>query len=766
MTEMVTSKESSLVLVGKKVPRVDAVGKVTGAIRYVADYNFPGMIYGKTLHSTVPHAKIKKIDVSEALKLDGVVAIITGKDIPFEGMYGYVIPDEEVLARDKVRFWGQGIAVVGAISEEIAEKALKLIKVEYEELPAVFDPEEAMKEGAPQVNIKERNIIAELHTKKGDVERAFKEADIVIEREFRTQRVEHCYLEPDAVVVIPKGKHLDVISNAQYAFFTRQYLAQVLNLPLSCIRLLVPTIGGSFGGKDSSAIWITARAALLALKTGRPVKMVFSREDVMMETTKRHPFIMKYKIAATKDGRIIGLKALNIADGGAFSGTSPFVIFRAHVHSAGPYDIPNVEVDTYAVYTNNPPSGSMRGFGSPQVNIAIDGIIDELAYELGMDPFEVKYKNLIKQGSITMTGQELTGHKVSIRELSEIARKLSNWEEKRKEFEKESGRYKKGIGIANGIRGVSLGGEMPEFATGQVIVNADGSVTIACGLQDPGQGARTVLSQIVAEDLGVSMDVVNYLELDTTITPDPLLTTASRATIMGGNALLNATRQIKDRMAGVAAKLLNTDKEKIVFKNGFVFDKDNPDKKIEFRNLARQCLFSGVNLTAVGVFVAPPLTWDPATGTGTTYFTFAYFTNVAEVTVDTETGEVRVDRVYSIHDSGRIVNPNTARGQVYGGVSFGIGYALFEEFKMKDGVPQQFNFDKYKILSAEQVPEIIVKFVENPDPNGPYGAKSLAEPALDTVACAIMDAIRHAIGKRIYSLPATPDKVLKALRGD
>ena len=764
MSQQTFNQKTEHKYIGKKVPRVDGVGKATATTRYVADYHVPGLIYGKILHSKVPRGKIKNIDYSEALKLEGVVAVITGKDIPNQSLYGYTYPDEEVLARDEVKFWGQGIAVVGAVSEEIAEKALELIEVEYEELPAVFDAVEAMNPNAPQVNVREGNIISELHTEKGNVDDAFKNADIVLERTYKTQRIEHSYLEPDAVIVVPKGDHLDVISNAQYAFFARQYLAQVLSKPLSKIRLTVPTIGGSFGGKDNSAIWTAARAAILAIKTGRPVKIVLSREEVMMESTKRHPFTMKYKIAATKDGKIVGLIAENIADGGAFAGTSPFVAFRAHVHSTGPYDIPNVKVDTYVVYTNNPPSGSMRGFGCPQVNFAIDSIVDELAEVLNMDPFDIKYKNLIKNGSVTMTGQELSNHIVSVRQTAERGFELASWRKKKEEFKKETGRYRKGLGIANGIRGVSLGGEMPEFATAEVIVNTDGSITIACGLQDPGQGARTVLSQIAAENLGVDMDTVNYLELDTSITPDALPTTASRATIMGGNAILNATNQIKQRMQKVASQLLGVPEDSLIFKDNFVVDRNNPKVRISFKDLAAKCIFSGVNLTAVGLFVAPPLTWDPKTGKGTTYFTFAYFTNIAEVTVDTQTGQVKVDRVYSIHDSGKIVNPNTAKGQVYGGVAMGIGYALFEEFKMDNGVPQTLNFDKYRIPYARDMPDVIIEFIENPDPSGPFGAKSLGEPALDTVACSIIDAIADAIGKRIYSLPATPSKILEALK--
>ena len=764
MSEQTFNKKIELTYVGKKVPRVDGVGKATATTRYVADYYVPGLIYGKILHSTVPRGKIKNIDYSEALKLNGVVAVITGKDIPNQGLYGYTYPDEEVLAKEEVKFWGQGIAVVGAVSEEIAEKAIKLIKVEYEKLPAVLDAEEAMRPNVPQVNVREGNIISELHTEKGDVDDAFRNADIVLEKTYKTQRIEHSYLEPDAVLVVPKGDHLDVISNAQYAFFARQYLAQVLSKPLSKIRLTVPTIGGSFGGKDNSAIWIAARAAILAIKTGRPVKIVLSREEVMMESTKRHPFILKYKIAAKKDGTILGLSAVNIGDGGAFAGTSPFVAFRAHVHSTGPYDIPNVKVDTYVVYTNNPPSGSMRGFGCPQVNFAIDSIVDELATKLGLDPYDVKYRNLVKNGSVTMTGQELTNHIVSVRQTAEHAFKLSSWRKKKEEFKQAKDRFVKGIGIANGIRGVSLGGEMPEFATAEVIVNTDGSITIACGLQDPGQGARTVLSQITAENLGVSIDTVNYLELDTSITPDALPTTASRATIMGGNAILNATNQIKSRMQKVASQMLGVPEDRMLFKDDFVMDAEIPETRISFRDLAAKCIFSGVNLTAVGLFVAPPLTWDPKTGRGTTYFTFAYFTNVAEVTVDTKTGQVKVDRIYSVHDSGKIVNPNTARGQVYGGVAMGLGYALFEDFKSENGVPQTLNFDKYRIPYARDMPDVVIEFIENPDPNGPFGAKSLGEPALDVVACSIIDAIADAIGKRIYSLPATPSKVLDALK--
>jgi len=756
--------KNDLKIVGKAVRRIDAIHKVTGTARYAADYYVPGMLYAKVFRSDRIHAIIKKIDTSDALRLPGVVAVVTGRDLPNKAPFGYIYPDEWILPIEKVRYYGEGIAAVAATSKEAAERALDFIKVEYEDLPAVFDPEEAMKEGAPQVGAKKRNLMNELHTKKGDVEKGFDESDAVVEHEFRTQRIEHSYLEPEAAVAIPEGDTLTIITNSQYPFFARYALAHSLNIPLNKLRLITPPLGGSFGGKDSSAIWCTGKAALLALKTGKPVKLVYTREESMIESNKRHPFIMRYKVGATNDGKLLALKALNIADGGAYPSSSAVVLFRAHVHSTGPYEFPNVQVDSYVVYTNNVLAGAMRGFGTPQVNFAIDSILEILATKLDMDPVDLKMKNLVKNRSTLLTGQILDGHVVSSRQLLKRAIELSEYKKKRELYKQDKGRYRRGIGIANSIRGVSFGGEGFDYANGIITVHEDGSVAIATGIIDGGQGAKTVLSQIVAEVFGIPYDYVYYLDSDTGVVPNPLTTSASRGTVMGGHALSRAAIKIKSRMTKVAAEVLKTKEENIVFEDGVVFDRTDKSKRISFKDLALLCHQRAEVMTESGWYSAPPLTWNPETGTGSVYFTFSYTTNVAEVEVDTETGNVKVLRIYALHDSGRIVNPKTARSQVYGGLSWAIGFALFEDFKLKNGIPQQINFDKYKILRAIDAPDIFIEFIENPDPNCPFGAKSLAEPALEIGGPAIIDAIYNAIGKRVDSLPATPEKILRLLK--
>lgn len=760
---LIKIKKEELSIVGKPVQRIDAVSKVTGTAKYAADYYFPNMLYAKVLHAKYPHAKIVNIDISEAEKIDGVAAILLSKDVPGQNIIGGAVPDQPIINGEKVRYVGDCVALVAAETEEIAKLALQKIKVEYEPLPAVFDPVEALKDDAPKVH-DQGNLLTHFKIRKGNIDEAFKESDIILEREYRSQIIDQAYLEPDASVAVPYGNSITIYSSTQHPFTVRRIVSQATGLPMNRVRVIQATLGGGFGGKSVTSGIIAARAAILALKTGRPVKLVYSREEVMRERYKRHPFIMKYKIGATNDGKITAMDIQYYADAGAYSESSPFVLFRATVQCTGPYEVPNVKLDAYMVYTNNTYSGAMRGFGTPQINFAIESLMDELAKALNIDPLDLRLKNAFKNGSETATGQKLDNHEVSIRQVLHRVKEMSDWYRKRVEYQKDHGRYRRGIGLACSYRGVSLGGEGADFGGAIVSVGEDGSVTVTTGVAENGQGLKTVVSQIVAEELGIPYEYVDFIDTDTGISPDSGMTVASRGTLIGGNAAKNAASIVKNRMLHVAAEILAVDESEIIFRDGEVYSKFEPEKRMTFKELANICYNKMINLTASGFYSAPEIHWDPETGEGIAYFTYSYSANVAEVTVDTETGIVSVDKVFAVHDAGRIVNPKTAKGQVYGGVVMAIGYALKEDFKVENGYPVTLNFDKYKLIRATEIPEIEVAFIENPDPHGPYGAKSLGEPTTEICAPAIINAIDHAIQVRIRRLPATPDKILHALK--
>ena len=756
-------KEKELTVVGHPVNRVDALAKVTGTAKYAADYYFPNMLYAAVKHADIPHGYIKKIDTSEAEKVEGVVKIVTGKDVP-GGKVGYPIPDEEIIVKEKVRYVGDVVAVVAAETLEAAREAAKKIKVEYDPLPVVLDPEEAMKEDAPKIH-DQGNVITHYKIRKGDIEKGFSEADHVIEREFRTQFIEHSYLEPMAAVAVPVGDTIEIYGTIQNPHNARRVVSISLAIPMHKIRVIQPALGGSFGGKDDTANIIAARAALLARLTGRPVKLLYTREEDMRESYKRHPYIMRYKVGFTKDGRITAMEIKVISNAGAYSSSSPLVLYRSTVQCTGAYEVPNIKGDFYTVYTNAPFTGAMRGFGAPQINFAVESLMDEIAEFLGMDPVELRLKNAYKQGSITPTGQVLKGHVVSIRDIIKKLSEIAEWKKKREEYSKDKGDIRRGIGISCAFRGVSLGAEGADYAGAIVEVFEDGHVSVTSGIAEMGQGAKTVMSQTAAEVLGVPIEYVSFVGPDTSISPDSGPTVASRGTIMGCGAVKNAAEIVKERMAKFAAKLLETNYQDIVFENGYVYSMADPQKKITFKELAKKCWLNRVNLSAIGWFLAPEIHWDPETGEGDPYFTYTYYADISEVEVNVKTGSVKVKKVYAMHDPGRVVNPKTARGQVYGGVAMGIGYALKEEFKLDDkGYPITLNFDKYQIVRANEMPDVEVYFLENPDPNGPFGAKSLGEPSYDTVAPSIINAIAHATGVRVRRLPATKDKILKLLK--
>ena len=751
--------------VNKPIKRIDAYEKVTGKAKFGADLFFPNMIYGKVLRSKYPHAQILKINIDRALAYPGVKAILTAKDVP-NNEFGVIIQNQQVLAKERVLYIGDGIAVVAAETKEAAEAAVELIEVEYEKLPGIFDPEESAKKDALLVypELPNNQVVHHL-LRKGDVEKGFARAEVILEREYATQFVEHSYIETEVVIAVPYEHNslVTIYGSVQNPFSCRNAVASVLKVNLNQVRIIQNHMGGSFGGKDEIISSMAARAALLALKTNRPVKMINNRDESILESYKRHPYKMKYKVGATREGKLVAMEIKCVADSGAYACQTPFVTWRSVVQATGPYEIPHVKTDTYGYYTNNVYTGAMRGYGSPQVIFAQESLMDELAEQLKMSPMELRLKNIYHNNSITASGQKLDNHQVSLEEVITRAVEASNYQEKYREYSKpQSGDKKRGIGIAISFRGCSLGAEATDAAGAIVAIQRDGSILIFCGLAENGEGLKTVFTQIAAEELGVDIERINYMEIDTSVSPDSGPTVASRSTLLGGNAVKNAAHQLKETLTEtVAAEYEYKIKaDNIIFRNENLYDKDKNQKIISFDeavNLANQ---RGVFLSAYGWYKAPDISWDEEVGQGRPYFTYVYGCQIAEVEVDTATGQIEVLKITAVHDVGRAINPACLKGQIYGGVMMGLGYGIMEELETEKGYIKNTNFDEYLIPTVKDMPEITPIIIENPDPNGPYGAKSIGEPTLELGAAAIANAVAHATGKRIRHLPLNLERIL------
>lgn len=748
-------------IVNTPAKRVDAYEKVTGRAKYAGDFKFPDMLYARILRAKYPCARIISIDTNEAQKSPGVRAVITAEDIPCN-TFGVLIPNQQVFAKERVMYIGDSIAAVAADSIENAERALKLINVKYEEMPGVYDTEEALKMESPIVQDEAQNNEAcHHHVLKGSMEEGFTEAEVVIEREYSTQFVEHAYIEPEAVVVVPHDMNslVTIYGSIQNPHNVRNSIARVLKADFAKVRVIQNHIGGTFGGKDENMISLASKAAALALKTNCPVKMINTREESILESYKRHPYKMKYKVGARKDGTLTAMEINVIADSGAYACQTPFVTWRSVVQATGPYEVPNVKTDTYGIYTNNVYTGAMRGYGSPQVIFASESLMDELAEQLNMTPAAIRLKNMYRNNSVTATGQVLDNHEVSMEEVMKKAMQSIDYERKYEEYKRmQDGDIKRGIGMAISFRGCSLGAEAPDATGAAIYAHGDGSFTIACGLAENGQGLKTVFSQIASEVLGVDISRISYLEIDTSYCTDSGPTVASRSTILGGNAVKIAAEKLRDQIAGIVAETIKVEKGLLVFRNGGIYI--GQDRAMSLDEAIGLAGWKGVALSAHSWYHAPNITWDGKAGQGRPYFTYIYGCQIAEVEVDTGTGQVRVLKMSAAHDVGRAINPANVTGQINGGMVMALGYGLMEELETEDGYIRNINFDEYLLPTVKDMPDLTSIIVENPDPSGPYGAKSIGEATAELGAAAIANAVALAAGKRIRHLPLNLERVL------
>jgi 4-hydroxybenzoyl-CoA reductase alpha subunit len=745
--------------VGKPTAKLDAPSKVTGQAIYGHDMRLPRMLYGSILRSEYPHARILNIDTSKAKTLPGVRAVLTAEDIP-EIKIGWA-RDHPVLKAGKVRSIRDEIAAVAAVDEETAREALELIRVEYEPLPGVFDPEEAMKPGAPVIHAEAPNNVQEKMRQSyhhGDVQKGFAESDVVIEDRFRLPFVAHCCMGTSFCLASfnPSGD-LTVWSSTQMPFLYQRDLSTALGIPAHKIRVIKTTIGGAFGSKLDMYPFEPI-CILLAKETGCPVRIAFSREEEFVASPTRQPVICDIKSGARSDGTLTARQVSMILDNGAYSSwgaTTPLVMMLT-VSSL--YRVPNVKYDVVVAYTNNPYSGAMRGYGNPQATFVVESHLDMLAHKLGMDPMELRLRNANQPGDVTGQGVKITT--CGLAECIQQAAESISWQQKRG----KSGN--RGVGMASMIH-VGGGARIyPSDGCGSTVkVDDFGKVTLISGSTDMGQGADTVMAQIVAEELGVPVGNVTVINTDTDITPWDVGAHASRTTFVAGNSARLAAADAKRQILTAAAESMGESPENLDMKEGKIFRKGEPEEWVPFEKMVRSKHFrlKGDVVLARGWY-EPPTEKQDKEYRGNLSAAYGFATQAVEVEVDTQTGEVKVLKIAAAHDVGRAINPLAVKGQIHGGISMGLGYGLYEELVVREGQVLNPNFADYALPTVLDMPEIESIIIETDDPAGPFGAKGMAEPACIPTAPAIANAIFDAVGVRIRDLPATPEKVLKALR--
>ncbi len=754
-------------VIGKRVPKYDSSEKVTGKAQYLIDLKLPGMLYGKILRSRRPHARILKIDTERARKLEGVYAVITAEDTP-KIKFGFM-KDNLPLKDSKVLSYQDEVAAVAAETEEIALKALELIEVEYENLEPVFDPIEAMKEGAPNLHEEAKRNIPNVsfHFKAGDPDKMFSRADVVtVEDTFRLHFMTHTALGTmGALASYGADGILTIYANTQAPFMYQRELADALGIPGERVRVIQPYIGGSFGrGMDLYSVDIIA--SLLSMKTCRPVKIVLSREEDLSCSPTRQPAIIQIKTAATKEGKLVARKVEVFLDIGAYLSWGAFDARVMMATSTGLYRIENVQFDAYPVYTNNPSSGTMRGAGNPQITFAIESQMDILAEKLGVDPIELRVRNANRPDDVTCQGMRITT--CAMEETLKLASKRIGWRGRRSEslLSTDTSSKKRGIGFAT-LFHVAGGARVYRSDGCGTMIKIDdfGRVTVFTGMSEIGTGSDTAIVQVVAEELGVPISKVVLINNDTALKPWDVGIHASRGTFIGGNAALLAARDAKNQLLRIASRFLSEDEKNLDIKNGEIFSLLDPRKRVEYSKMLRQAHFreKGTMIMASAFYDPPTRMADPETYEGNISATYAFGTQAVLVEVDEETGKVEVLKVVAVHDAGRILNPNGAEGQIQGGIIMSLGYSLFEKLDLEEGMVVNPSFADYKIVTSLEVPEIEIHFIGEPDPAGPFGAKGLGEHGCIPTPAAIANAIYDAVGVRLFELPMTPEKVLKAL---
>ncbi len=746
--------------IGSRVPKYDAPEKVTGEARYLLDVEMPGMLYAKILRSPYPHARIESIDVSEALRMPGVVDVITARDVKLNNL-GY-LKDNPPLKWGKVRSVRDEVAAVAAVDPERALEAIQAIRVKYEPLPAVTDPIKALEPGAPLVHeeLGTNRANVDFSLEFGDVDEAFSRADVVVEGTYRTQYVAHNPGDTmGALAWVDSHGILNVLTNTQTPFLYQRWLAESLGMPAHRIRVVQTYIGGAFG-RNLDVYPHDVIAAALALRTRRPVKLQFTRSEELQNAPTKQPLIARVRQGATKDGRLVAREVEAIIDAGAYVGWGVFDARVMQYTATGLYRVPAVRFKSVVVYTNNPYTAAMRSAGNSQITFAIESNIDELAERLGMDPVEFRLLNANAPNTVTPQGARITTCAMSDA-IREAARRIG-WRGRR------SAGPNRGIGFACYFH---VGGGARIYRSdgcgATVKVDDFGSVIVTVGGTEIGEGLDTGIQLITAEALGVPRDRVKVvINGDADLRLWDVGTHASRATFICGNAALRAALEAKRQILEGAAQLFGTTPEDLDLRDGIVYSKSDPSKRIEYDKVVRRMhLFRGAAGTVVFAhnFYEPPSEEPDERWYGNVSATYGCGCQAALVEVDGETGKVKVLKVVSVHDAGRVINPNGFEGQVHGGVAMGIGLALLEELVLSEGRVVNGSFEDYRMPRVTDIPEIEAVSVGQPDPEGPFGAKGMAESPVIPTGPAIANAVADAIGVRIRDLPITPEKVWRGL---
>ena len=751
--------------IGKPLTRIDAMGKVTGATKYAADFVMPNMLHAKVLRAKHASAKILRVDVTKARALAGVVCVLTADDLPgaqvatdIPGVTGTAKragTDAPILAKDRVRFMGEAIAIVAAEELSIAERALDLIEVEYEPFPAVYDPAEAMKPGALIVTEPD-NIVARWRILKGDTDAAMKNADVIVEGTYKTQFIDHAYIEPEAGIAwVDESGVLTIRVSTQVIEHFRS-IAAALQLPQNKVHIMGTLVGGGFGGKED--ITVELFIGLAALKTRRPVKMVYTREESILAHCKRHPFTITHKTGVTRSGRILASQVQLIADSGAYVYLSPYVLLYAASSAVGPYKINHVTINAFAVATNNTFTSAFRGFGAAQACVAYEQHIDEIARALDMDPRELRRLNYVQTGDSTPNGQVFRGA-VWLEESANRA-----WDALGEPTQLSSPNIKIGRGIASYMQSYGRITWFHDTSQAWVGLEMDGSIVIRCGVPDIGGGQMNTLAQITAEVLGVPLERITVYSTDSALTPLAGTTTATRQMYMSGNATYQAAMAVRKTLSDRASLHFECEPDEIDFADNTVFVKNDPAQNMPLTQLIAMCAAEGLPRANLSLFKAPfTEKLDPENAQGDIWPDYTFGAQAVEVAVDMETGEVRVLKSAACHDVGRALNPAAVAGQIEGGAAQGLGYALMEDVQIVNGVTLTPSFAEYLLPTASDIPEVKTIILESGTGLGPFGAKGIGEPALTPMAPAIANAVANAIGARVKQLPLTPERVLEAI---
>lgn len=773
-------------LLGSRVERVDARGKVTGALEYAADMEMPRMLYIHLVRSKEVHAEILRVDYEKVLQMPGVETVVTSEDVPGEDGFGVYYHDQPVLAKGKVRFFGEPVVGIVAETLEEAQAAERFVEITYRKLPLVSTVDEAIGKKAIIHDEYPENVVSSTTVAKGDVERGFYNSDVIVEQDYSTQAVDHAYLETEAGIAYcdPDGV-LVVKSCDQDITHHRMLLAKILGMPINKIRVIMTPVGGGFGGKEDMIY--QGILAIAALKTKHPVKLVFSRTDSMIGSCKRHPVFIHHKIGLTKDGKIQAIEVDIKSDGGAYCFSTKGTVAKAAILGAGPYQIENVKTVSTGYYTNNTPSGAMRTFGILQPTFAIESTMDICSERLGIDPIELRLINGVKDGAITHTQQVLgkVGYCETLRQCARIAAWEPGPSNVRGAVRKDvkgsqtvqpyipgcefkapaalelcRSRFQYGRGVGTGWYGIGRCATVDK-AGAFVEIDDGGTAMILTGVTEIGEGILTVLTQIAAEELGMYPEDITIGDNDTARVPEAAHAGASRQSYMIGNAVCNACRDVKEKFIREIAAYWNIDSSSVRMRNRRIFVEGHPHYDLALKDAVDICKkVRGYVPLGSGTYTAHHEGLDPVNGKGNPWQAYVFGSQIAEVAVDTFTGEVYVLGIWAAHDVGRVINPQGVEGQIEGGAVQSMGQAIMENYVLSEGVPVNRNFAKYILPTSVDIPAVHSCLVEERDPFSPLGAKGIGEPAPLPTTPAIINAIYDAVGVRITSLPATPEKVL------